>query len=166
MQRYLMICEKPSLMREVKACYDKHEREIQSKLGEIEFVALAGHICTNYEPNEYDEWNGLSWDKVDYPMIPAHWKIKMIQKEYNEKVMREIKSKLDLVNGLIVGTDSDVEGYGIYYLLETYLGITEKKALRFIEHSLTDEEILQQLLCMTDYHTDPIHKHYTQSFLI
>ena len=166
MQRYLMICEKPSLMREVKACYDKHEREIQSKLGEIEFVALAGHICTNYEPNEYDEWNGLSWDKVDYPMIPAHWKIKMIQKEYNEKVMREIKSKLDLVNGLIVGTDSDVEGYGIYYLLETYLGITEKKALRFIEHSLTDEEILQQLLCMTDYHTDPIHKHYTQSFLM
>lgn len=164
--KYLMICEKPSLMREVKACYNNHISEVKSKLGEIDFVALAGHICTNYEPDEYDEWSGLKWHMVDYPMVPDHWKIKMIQNAYNAKAMKEIKSKVNLIDGIIVGTDSDVEGYGIYYLLENYLGITDKKTLRFIEHSLTDEEILQQLLCMTDYHTDSVHKHYTQSFLL
>ena len=153
-------------MREVKACYNNHISEVKSKLGEIDFVALAGHICTNYEPDEYDEWSGLKWHMVDYPMVPDHWKIKMIQNAYNAKAMKEIKSKVNLIDGIIVGTDSDVEGYGIYYLLENYLGITDKKALRFIEHSLTDEEILQQLLCMTDYHTDSVHKRYTQSFLM
>lgn len=164
--KYLMICEKPDLMRSIKACYNNHKKEVEEKVGEIDFVALIGHICANYEPDEYDEWSGLKWHMVDYPMIPAHWNIKMISKDCNIKIMKEIKSKLDYVDGLIVGTDSDVEGYGIYYLLENYLGITDKKALRFIEHSLTDEEILQQLLCMTDYHTDPVHKRYTQSFLM
>ena len=35
-----------------------------------------------------------------------------------------------------------------------------------MEHSLTDKEILHSLLTMTDYHTDPVHVRYTQSFLL
>ena len=64
------------------------------------------------------------------------------------------------------GTDSDTEGYGIYYLLETYLGLQKKKTLRFMEHSLTDKEILESLLTMTDYHTDPVHIRFVQSYLL
>lgn len=164
--KYLMICEKPSLMRECKACYMNHKDEIEGKIGEIEFVALAGHICGYYEPDEYDEWADLKWDKVDYPMIPTEWGIKMINNAYNQKTMKQIREFGKEVDGYIVGTDSDAEGYGIYYLLENYLKITSKKALRFVEHSLTDSEILDSFLAMTDYHTDEVHKHFTQSFVL
>ena len=33
-------------------------------------------------------------------------------------------------DAVIVGTDSDQEGYGIYYLLEHYLHIEKKEVLR------------------------------------
>ena len=78
---------------------------------------------------------------------------------------RRLRKSADY-DGIIVGTDSDVEGYGIYWLMEQYLGLNEKPALRFIEHSLTDAEILKSLLTMTDYHQNPTHVHFVQSFLI
>jgi DNA topoisomerase-3 len=99
-------------------------------------------------------------------MVPVNWKIKAIDDDYKKKTIASIRSKVNDYDGIIVGTDSDVEGYGIYYLLEQYLGITNKPALRFIEHSLTDGEILKSLLSMTDYHTDPIHIRFTQSFIL
>ena len=40
------------------------------------------------------------------------------------------------------------------------------EALRFIEHSLTDKEILKSLLNMTDYHKDPTHTRFTESFIL
>lgn len=54
--KYLFIAEKPSLMRDVQACYRKHTQEIMQRVGEIDFTALSGHVCTNYEPNDYDRW--------------------------------------------------------------------------------------------------------------
>lgn len=161
-----MICEKPSLMREVQKCYNNHISEIKNKVGEIDFIALKGHICTNYEPNDYDEWGSLKWDEVEYPMVPAGWGVKLIDNDFNKKIISKIKSQKNNYDGFIVGTDSDAEGYGIYHLLEIYLNITDRKALRFMEHSLTDEEILESLLTMTDFHTDPKHIQFTESFLL
>lgn len=164
--KYLLIAEKPSLMRDIQACYRKHTSEIVNKVGEIEFVALRGHLCGIYEPNEYDEWADLAWSDVDYPMIPVQWKIKFINNDYNRKALAIIKSKVKECDGIIVATDADVEGYGIYYLLEKYLHLENKKALRFLEQSQTDAEILSSLLSMRDIHTDPLHKRFTQAFLI
>lgn len=162
-----MICEKPSLMKQVRECYNNHKAEVDRKLGgDVEFIALHGHICTNYEPDDYDCWHGFKWGEVDYPMIPETWGIKMIDTDYNKKVVSQIKSEMSSYQGFIVGTDSDVEGYGIYYLLEHYLGLEKKKTYRFVEHSLTDKEILESLLTMTDYHTDELHKRFVHSFLI
>ena len=163
---YLMICEKPSLMREVRSCYEKHKSEIQDKVGRIDFVALSGHVCGYYNPEDYPQWNDYKWSDFDYPIIPKNWSIKAIDDVRKKKILVEIKQKVRDYDGIIVGTDSDVEGYGIYYMLENYLCITDMTALRFIEHSLTDKEILESLLNMTDYHKDPVHIRNTQSYLM
>ena len=160
--RFLFIAEKPDLMREVEKCYKRHQQEICQKVGEMDFVALSGHACAYFEPNDYEEWND-KWDQYDYPLIPRPFRIKPIQSKLN--ILQNIKSKVPHYEGIVVGTDSDTEGYGIYWLLENYLGIQNKKALRFMEHSLTDKEILESLLTMTDYHKDPVHVRFTQSYI-
>lgn len=164
--KFLFIAEKPSLMRDVQACYRKHTDEIRSKVGEIDFIALSGHVCTIFSPDDYQQWADLKWHQVDYPMIPEKWGIKAIDDEGKIKTLKKIKSIIRNYDGVIVGTDSDVEGYGIYYLLEHYLHIEDMLALRFMEHSLTDKELLKSLLEMTDYHNDPVHVRFTQSFLL
>ena len=164
--RYLMVLEKPSLMKEVKACYFNHKAEVERNVGQIDFVTMAGHLCTNFLPDDYPDWKGKKWDEVEYPMIPSSWGIKPIQQPHSLKLLNEIKSKISSYDGYIVGTDSDTEGYGIYYLLEQYLGMDKKPALRFMEHSLTDKELLKSFLTMTDFHKDPSHVAFTQSFLV
>lgn len=167
-QHLLFVAEKPSLMREVQKCYKNHQKDIINKVGSIDFIALAGHVCGSFFPDDYKnhpEWSG-KWDEIDYPIIPQQWGIKALDDKRKKETLKKIKSSVSEYDGIIVGTDSDTEGYGIYYLLEHYLKIEKKKALRFIEHSLTDKEIYEQLLCMRDYHTDPVHKHFTESFLI
>ena len=42
--KYLFIAEKPSLMRDVQACYKNHKKEVEEKVGEIDFMALSGHV--------------------------------------------------------------------------------------------------------------------------
>lgn len=152
-------------MRDVQSCYKKHLKEVQEKVGHIEFVALSGHVCRNATPEEYPQFEGY-WDEVEYPMIPSKWSIRAIKDERKQEILRKIKKAASNFDGFIVGTDSDVEGYGIYYFLETFLGLSKKKALRFVEHSLTDSEILKSLLQMTDYHKDPVHVRNVRSFLL
>ena len=164
--KYLFIAEKPSLMRDVQACYKNHKQIVTERVGEIDFTALSGHVCTNFMPTDYEEWKDKSWKAILYPMIPNPWQIKPIADKRKQDTIAEINKRVPDYDGIIVGTDSDVEGYGIYWLLEQYLDLQEKPALRFIEHSLTDGEILKSLLSMTDYHKDPTHVHFVQSFLI
>jgi DNA topoisomerase-3 len=166
MKKYLLIAEKPSLCKEIQKCYNNHKDEIHQVLGMIDFIALAGHVCCNFQPTDYDDWADVAWKDIDYPMIPRTWKIKLIDDARKKQIVNDIKGRIDNYDGVIVGTDSDQEGYGIYYLLEQYLHIQDKPALRFMEHSLTDGEILKSLLSMTDYHTDPAHVHFTQAFLL
>lgn len=163
--KYLFIAEKPSLMKEVKSCYMNHQSEIQRAVGLIDFVALTGHVCTNYAPNDYEAWN-TSWENINYPIIPEKWGVKPIADPNKQKTIAYIQSKINKYDGIIVGTDSDTEGYGIYYLLEQKLRLQTMPTLRFIEHSLTDKEILKSLLTMTDYHKDPVHIRFTQSYLL
>ncbi|MCQ2538619.1 MAG: toprim domain-containing protein, partial [Lachnospiraceae bacterium] len=140
--KYLFIAEKPSLMRDVQACYRNHKDEVVAKVGEIDFTALSGHVCTNYMPTDYDEWKDKSWKAIVYPMIPEPWQFKAIADRRKQDTIQDSKRRAADYDGIVVGTDSDQEGYGIYYLLEQYLGLDTKPALRFMEHSLTDAEIL------------------------
>lgn len=163
--KYLLIAEKPSLMRSIRDCYEKHKGEILSKVGEIEFIALSGHVCRYAEPGEYEEWD-KPWQQITYPMIPQRWFIKGISDDYKKKTLAAVKAKAKECDALICATDSDIEGYGIFYLLTNFLGLQKLEALRFVEHSLTDSEILTSLLSMTNIYTDPIHQNFTSAFLI
>lgn len=163
MKKFLFVAEKPSLMLEVRNCYNNHKAELNKKVGLIDFIALAGHVCAYGEPNDYEGWDG-KWEDIDYPMIPKNWIIKPIPRSI--ETLNKIKKNVNSYDGIIVGTDSDTEGYGIYHLVEQYLHIEDKFALRFVEHSLTDKEILEQLLIMTDFHKDPVHVRFTQAYTL
>lgn len=165
MKNYLFIAEKPSLMREVEKTYKKHITEVNSKVGKIDFIALSGHVCRLIKPNEYEVWD-KKWAEIDLPMIPSVFKIEVM--EDKKKIVKDIKDKLKSTkyDGIIVGTDSDVEGNGIYYLLETHLSLRKMNALRFYETDLTDKALLESLFTLTDFHTNPRDVHMTEAFKI
>lgn len=165
MKKYLFIAEKPSLMREVEKTYKKNKKEIDSIVGEIEFISLSGHVCRLLKPDEYSEWN-TKWADIDLPMIPKVFKIGAMDDK--KKMVKDIKDKLKSTkyDGIIVGTDSDVEGNGIYYLLEKHLSLSKMQALRFYENDMTEKALLESLKTLTDYHTNPRDVHMTEAFKI
>lgn len=162
--RYLFIAEKPSLMKEVQACYKNNSSKVKAAVGDIDFTALAGHVCELYKPVDYEEWKGTKWKDIQYPVIPREWRIKV--KQDKQDILNRIRNNIKKYDGVIVGTDSDVEGYGIYWMLEHFLHLEKYKTLRFVEHSLTEKEILQSLLSMTDYHKDAVHVALTNAYLV
>ena len=97
---YLFIAEKPSLMREVLACYKRHMPEIISRVGRINFIALAGHVCRNCEPTAYGRWSG-NWDEIQYPMVPQQWKIEPIKGK--EEMIIRVRKTAAAHEGIIVG---------------------------------------------------------------
>lgn len=164
--KYLLIAEKPSLMRSIRDCYEKHKTEVVQKVGEIDFIALSGHVCRNAEPNEYSQWSNVPWRDINYPMVPSKWQTYPIKDSHKQETLKELKKRVGQCDALICATDSDVEGYGIHFMVSEYLHLQDKPTLRFVEHSLTDKEILKSLLSMTDLHTDPVHIHFTDSYLV
>ena len=96
-QRWFFIAEKPSLMREVQKCYRNHQKDIINKVGSIDFIALAGHVCGSFFPDDYKnhpEWSG-KWDEIDYPIIPQQWGIKALDdKRKKETLKKEIERHL------------------------------------------------------------------------
>ena len=167
MKKLLFIAEKPSVMRTVESAYQHNKALIESRVGELTFVSLAGHVCKWMEASDYPQWKGRKWHERDLPLFP------------NPYVVVPIKDKLPLVNdikqklksgqfgGIIVGTDSDQEGNGIYYLLSEYLKIPKSMpAYRYFESSLTDAEITNSLLHMTDFYKNPRDVHMTDAFLV
>lgn len=165
--KYLFIAEKPSSMREFASVYNKHSAEIKKIVGgDIEFIALRGHIFRNMEPKEYDVWDKKWADlyESDLPMIPSNWKIRPIARAND--AIKALKEKLkENFDGIIVGTDSDVEGYGIYYMVCQAMNLQKYKTLRFYETSLTERDILKSFLTMEDFFSTPRHKNATAAFV-
>lgn len=165
MKQYLFIAEKSSLMKDVKKSYIKHKVDIEKEVGAIDFIALSGHACRFIEPKEYPEWN-CKWKDIELPMIPKKFKIDKIPRM--DGTLKEIKKKMDSgkYDGIIVGTDNDVEGNGIYYLLSNYLGITKIPTLRYFADDQTDKSIYKAFMSLTDFYCYPRNVHMTESFLI
>lgn len=155
----LYIAEKPSTMILVKKAYERSNKPC----GDITFVALAGHVCGLMEPKEYSQWN-LKWKDLKLPMVPDSFRIKSIKPDLVKKIRDLIKS--GDYKGIIVGTDSDVEGNGIYALLEKNLHLEKMKAYRFFETDLTDKGIMDSFKNLTDFHTCPRDVGMTQAFWI
>lgn len=166
--KYLFIAEKKSVMDSVQESYKKHRTDIISKIGEIDFIAVAGHICRYLEPDEYPQWKGLKWQEVDLPIIPKPFIISTIEDKQKKNIYLKIKNTIETTayDGIIVATDSDVEGNGIYYLLSEKLNLKHYKTLRFYEQSMTDKEILNSLYHMTDFYRCPRDVRMTEAYLV
>lgn len=168
MTKYLFIAEKPSLMRDVEKVYKKYKSEIDNYIqGEIFFIALAGHICGYAAPDKYPQWN-KKWYQLmeDLPMIPNPWQIVINPKTH--ELFRDVTQvyRHHSCNGLIVGTDSDVEGNGIFYLLEQKAGWENVPALRFFLDDQTEKGIKKAFLSMQNHRTNPRDVHMTESYLL
>ena len=120
-------------MKAVKEAYEKSSK----KLGEIKFMALSGHVCRLMLPKEYDEWD-VPWKDRKLPMVPSVFKVDEIKASAQKIANIRAELERNKYDGIIVGTDSDVEGNGIYDLLCTYLGLQNYKTYRFFETDLTD----------------------------
>lgn len=167
MKKFLFIAEKPSSMREFQSVYKKHKYEVDNVVGgSIDFIALRGHVFRNLEPKEYDAWD-KKWVQLyesDLPMIPKTWKVTAISGA--QDAIKALKDKLkEGYDGIIVGTDSDVEGYGIYYMVYQAMNLKNYKTLRFYETALTEKNILQSFRDMDDLFATPRHKNALNSYI-
>lgn len=167
MSKFLFIAEKPSSMRAFQEVYKKHSAQIDKQVGgTIDFIALRGHIFRNLQAKEYDKWDKKWVDlyNEDLPMIPDTWKVAGIPSAKDS--IAALKDKLkEGYDGIIVGTDSDVEGYGIYYMVYVALNLKKYKTLRFYETALTEKNILQSFKDMEDMFTTPRHKNALNAYI-
>ena len=155
-------------MRAVEAAYKNNKSKIDSHLkGEVIFTALSGHVCRWLEPSEYDDWKDKAWKDLELPLTPEPFQIAGSKEKYASEVLKGVKEliKKEAPDAYIVGTDSDVEGNGIFYLLSRYLKIENKPTLRFFEQSLTEKEIVDSLLHMTDFYKEPRDLRMTDTFI-
>lgn len=71
---------------------------------------LAGHAYELLNTGEYKpEW-GVSWDKLDLPIIPSPFRFKPIAGDYIEAVRSRAASLLQAAESVVVATDSGQEG--------------------------------------------------------
>ena len=75
-------------------------------------MPLWGHACRNAMPNEYPQWQDISWERLDYPIIPQSWITKPREDRSQGKMLRDLKAKLDHCDAIICATDSDAKGTG------------------------------------------------------
>lgn len=131
----------------------------------IDFIALAGHICGYATPKEYTDWQ-CEWNEINLPMIPERWQIKII--DGKEKLYSDIKNKIktEHYDGFICATDADREGNLIYYLLETKLCLNKNKTYRLWVHDLTESAILKSYKSMVDLHTNNFQKNLTWASIL
>ena len=157
--KYLYIAEKPSSMQAAKGAYEA----AGCPLGQIDFVGLAGHVCGLMEPKEYPQWQ-KKWRDLTLPMVPDDFLVKPLKKDIVKKIRDMLKN--GNYDAIIVGTDSDVEGNGIYALLEKYLHLENFRVFRFFEKDLTSKEIMKSFANLTDFHTNPRDVGMTQAYWI
>ena len=166
--KYLFIAEKADVMKKVEAVYKKYQAQLINSLGEIDFAALTGHVCRYLEPREYPDWQGRKWHEMNLPLVPATFEVTEIDNDFKKKKLAGVRNALknNQYDGIIVGTDADTEGNGIYYLLCQKLKLKKYRTLRFFEESLTEKEILKSLSSMTDFYQEPRDRQMTDAFLL
>lgn len=158
MKKYLLISEKPSLMRAVR---DAYFRGGFNKKMEVDFIALHGHVCTLAQPEQYDpKWK--SWKMEDIPLYPS--KFQHIPTDL--PLVNEIRDKLNETSydGLINCTDAEREGQNIFYSLYDYLKL-KLPVLRFWASDLTETRLIECWGHLRDDLKDPMLVNLTSAAL-
>jgi DNA topoisomerase III len=139
----LLIAEKPDLMREIKAVYDKYGHK-----DEIVFKSFVGHTMTLKEPEDYTpQWE--KWDLSVLPMIPKKFEYKPL--ENKKAIFKELRE--ELLHGdydyVINACDPGREGQHIFYSFFETVG--KKLPVKRIWHrDLTESELKRALNDLRD----------------
>lgn len=148
-KKAILIAEKPSLKRAIEEVYYKYQDEIPYN---IVFTNFVGHVCTLAPPPAYDGFDG-NWDIDRLPIIPLWNHYKIMPSKNAEPVINNI---MDLIsehrpNIIINACDPDREGENIFNLFRlTFLSNYQGKFKRFWCNALTEKDILNALLNLTD----------------
>ncbi|PLS19703.1 type IA DNA topoisomerase [Bacillus sp. M6-12] len=136
--RALLIAEKPSLMKEIQAVYNKYGHK-----DTIEFKTFAGHTMTLQEPQEYNkDWE--KWNLAVLPMIPDKFKYKPTKDKY--AMYKDIKEtiKVGEYDYIINACDPGREGQHIFFSFYDSIGV--KLPVKRIWHKdLTEPELKRAL---------------------
>ena len=160
-KHYLLIAEKPDLMRKIQACYEKHRDKIPYK---ITFTAQRGHLVTLKYPDEIDEsLKEWSWDTLPInPKEHGGWQYKVIEEKKTGNFMTS-RERYDLIkkeifsgkyDGIINAGDPDREGEFLVRLVLTHCK-NRLPIKRFWTNDLTESHILNALLNLRDDENDP-----------
>ena len=155
-KKALLIAEKPSLMRDVKAVYDKY-----GFTDTIEFASFVGHVVSLEEPDAYcKEWG--SRDISVLPMIPDKFKYKPIErsKDVFNNLVKKIKD--GHYDYLINCCDPAREGNGIFYNFYNYIGC-KLPVMRMWHNDVTEGELNRALTNLRDDLKDPFLVNLTAS---
>lgn len=154
--RYLLISEKPSLMRAVRDAFYKADLNFS-----VDFIPLHGHCCSLCGPEDYDS-KFKKWDMKDLPIIPSNFKHKPVEAELVEKVKALIDN--NHYDGLINCTDAEREGQNIFYSLYKYLKL-DLPVKRFWASDLTEPKLIEAWHNLRDDQNEPFLKNLTESSL-
>ena len=145
MSKALLIAEKPSLMRDILAVYNKMKMD-----DIIDFMAFAGHTMTLAEPGDYKaEWGEKKWSWDMLPIVPDNFKCKVSPDKV--KLYKELKYKLDTgkYDYVINACDPDREGQAIFQYFYEHTGC-KLPVKRFWTNDLTEVSIKKTLLNLRD----------------
>lgn len=159
---YLLIAEKPDLMRQIESAYKSHEKEIPYT---IEFVSQRGHLVTLKQPDEMDEdLKAWSWETLPiHPENHGGWQYKVIQEKKTGSFLTSqerfalIKKELDSgkYDAVINAGDPDQEGeLLIRIVLKHAKNVLPVK--RFWTNDLTEGAIVKALKNLRDDDADPM----------
>lgn len=138
MQKFLLISEKPSLMRVVKDAFYKSPAKDRM---EVDWVALHGHCCTLAQPEHYAP-ELKSWRMDSLPIVPETFEHVPI--ETDEDLVKDIGKMIkdNHYDGLINCTDAEREGQNIFYSLYQYLGL-DLPVKRYWANDLTETKLIE-----------------------
>ena len=163
MRKALLIAEKPSLMRDIQASYNRHRNQVPY---EITFKAQHGHLVELLSPVELNPLY-KSWNPEYLPIIPEEeggWKYKV--KKDSLDTFNDIKNSLQTggYDVVIHAGDPDQEGELLVNLVLELAG-NRLPVLRFWPQNTTDSGLLSALLSMKS-DDDPQYKHLYEAALV
>lgn len=109
MAKYLLLAEKPSVMRDIQAVYEKNKSQYPF---EMEFGAFHGHLMELAEADQYDE-KYKKWTEADLPIIPNPF----VYVEQDSKSCSMLMNKIKAGNydALVNACDAGREGEHIFF---------------------------------------------------
>lgn len=138
MRKYLLLAEKPSVMRDIKEVYQKHKSDYPF---ELDFGAFHGHLMELAQPADYDP-NWKKWDLATLPILPQTFKYKETDPTSCKTLMGMIRA--GNYDALINACDAGREGEHIFFSFYEAHGLNIP-VLRFWASDTTEETIKKTL---------------------